>query len=272
MLHGEAGYEMYSLAPFRSPSWTPGLYLAVGSFYATTDPEGHVYCELCRSADYGASCKRPRYRWHLGCILPRAPAISLRTGERLAPHRQFIPLGSNGTFDSHTCYAAPPILDPADPTNSSVLLYYAGGNGPHSGGGAERGRRDFMALAHAKTESLAGLRPMPHGSGVGTLRTPPVIVAGGRLILRLGSLGPAKQTAAAGVVHVRLLPAHDGADAGSALRGSAHVTAGGAVADRVDGAEVRWESGGGALLALQGRSVRIELTIRGAVLFSFGFQ
>ena len=247
MLHGEAGFEMYSLAPFRSPSWTPGLYLAVGSFYATTDPEGHVYCELCRSADYGVS-------W-----------------ERLAPHRQFIPLGSNGSFDSHTCYAAPPILDPADPTNSSVLLYYAGGNGPHSGGGAERGRRDFMALAHAKIESLAGLRPMPHGSGVGTLHTPPVIVAGGRLILRLGSLGPAKQTAAAGVVHVRLLPAHDGADAGSALRGSAHVTAGGAVADRVDGAEVRWESGGGALLALQGRSVRIELTIRGAVLFSFGF-
>ena len=130
-----------------------------------------------------------------------------------------------------------------------------------------------MALAHAKTESLAGLRPAPHGSGVGALRTRPVIVAGGRLILRLGSLGPAKQTAAAGVVHVRLLPAHDDADAGSALRGSAHVTAGGAEAtDRVDGAEVRWESGDGALHALQGRSVRIELTIRGAVLFSFGFQ
>ena len=194
----------------------------------------------------------------------------------MAPHRQFIPLGSNGSFESHTCFAAPPILDPADPTNSSVLLYYAGGNGPHSGGGAERGRRDFMALAHAKTESLAGLRPAPHGSGVGALRTRPVIVAGGRLILRLGSLGPAKQTAAAGVVHVRLLLAHGDADAGSvvtALRGSAHVTAGGAEAtDRVGKAEVRWESGDGALHALQGRSARIELTIRGAVLFSFGFQ
>ena len=26
-------------------------------------------------------CKSSRYCWHLGCILPRAPAISLRTGD-----------------------------------------------------------------------------------------------------------------------------------------------------------------------------------------------
>lgn len=51
VLHGEAGYEMYSLVPFRAPTWTAGLYLAIGSFYATTDKEGHVYCELCRSTD-----------------------------------------------------------------------------------------------------------------------------------------------------------------------------------------------------------------------------
>ena len=51
VLHGEAGYEMYSLVPFRAPNWTAGLYLAIGSFYATTDKEGHVYCELCRSTD-----------------------------------------------------------------------------------------------------------------------------------------------------------------------------------------------------------------------------
>ena len=91
-----------------------GLYLGVGSFFETTNSEGYVKCELCRSTDYG------------------------KTWERLAPHKEFIPLGAGGTFDSHTCYAAPPILDPSDP--ATTLLYYAGGDGPHSGHGAEHGR------------------------------------------------------------------------------------------------------------------------------------
>lgn len=255
VLHGEVGYEMYSLVPFRSPAWTPGLYLAIGSFYATTDAEGHVHCELCRSTDFGL------------------------TWERLAPHKEFIPLGSNGTFDSHTCYAAPPILDPKDPTNTSVLLYYAGGNGPHSGGGVEHGRANFIGLAHANTESLAGLSP--RGSGIGALRTSPFLVSGNKLFLCLCTtpntdLGNLSTTAS--VVHVRLLPIHGGfhgIDAGSmvALQGSAHPRADRVDAtDLVDEVEVQWEGGSNKLLSLQGRSVQIELTIRGVVLFSFWFQ
>ena len=58
---------------FRAASCVPHLYLGIGSFYATTSPEGYVTCELCRSTDYGA------------------------TWERLAPHAQFIPLGANGS-------------------------------------------------------------------------------------------------------------------------------------------------------------------------------
>ena len=35
---------------------------------------------------------KPRYRWHLGCILPRVPAISLRTGrEKSWVDKGFIP-------------------------------------------------------------------------------------------------------------------------------------------------------------------------------------
>ena len=30
--------------------------------------------------DGEGGCKLPRYCWHLGCILPRVPAISLRAG------------------------------------------------------------------------------------------------------------------------------------------------------------------------------------------------
>lgn len=52
-LHGEHGYEMYSLVPYRSPTWRAGLYLGIGSFFETTNPEGYVRCELCRSTDYG---------------------------------------------------------------------------------------------------------------------------------------------------------------------------------------------------------------------------
>jgi hypothetical protein len=92
--HGEEGYELYSLAPWRHPDWAAGTYLAIGSFYDTVD---RVYCELLSSADYGGN-------W-----------------TRLAPHRPFIPLGPNGTLDSHTCYAAPPI---ADPTNSTRTRFY----------------------------------------------------------------------------------------------------------------------------------------------------
>ena len=82
-------------------------------------------------------------------------ACSGQTWERLAPHKQIIPLGAVGQFDSHTCYAAPPLLDPHD--SKKVRLYYAGGNGPHSGGGKEHGRADWIALAHASTEAMAGL-------------------------------------------------------------------------------------------------------------------
>jgi hypothetical protein len=57
-----AGYEMYSLVPYRAPDWTAGLYLAVGSFFADTNSEGYVHCELCRSTDYGAVAAAPPTR------------------------------------------------------------------------------------------------------------------------------------------------------------------------------------------------------------------
>jgi len=47
-----------------------------------------------------------------------------KTWTRLAPHKEIIPLGAPGEFDSHTCYAAPPILHPTDP--KTTLLYYSG--------------------------------------------------------------------------------------------------------------------------------------------------
>ena len=58
-----------------------------------------------------------------------------------------------------------------------------------------------------------------------------------------------------------------------ALQGTAYPRADGADAtDLVDEVEVQWEGGSNKLLSLQRRSVQIELTIQGVVLFSFWFQ
>jgi hypothetical protein len=59
--------------------------------------------------------------------------------------------GPAGSPDSHTTYAAArPMIDPNDPAR--LLLYYAGGNGPHTGQ-----RDDFMMLATSPTNALVGL-------------------------------------------------------------------------------------------------------------------
>ena len=55
---------MYSLTPFRSEHWRPGLYFAAGSFYQKSHilpngsnvmaPPGYVVCELMVRGNYGA--------------------------------------------------------------------------------------------------------------------------------------------------------------------------------------------------------------------------
>ena len=74
------------------------------------------------------------------------------------------------------------MLDPTDA--KTTLLYYSGGDGPHSGGGKEHGRANWMARATAPTDGLAGLAPTEAG-GVGTLRTHPMTVHSSRLRLRI---------------------------------------------------------------------------------------
>merc|ERR1712048_940578 len=52
------------------------------------------------------------------------------------------------------CYAAPPLPNPFDGGNST-LMYYSGGDGPHSG----PRRSDYMALAVAEhSDALVGFR------------------------------------------------------------------------------------------------------------------
>ena len=105
--HGETPvtYEMYSLTPFRSEHWRPGLYFAVGSFYQKSHilpngsnvmaPTGYVFCELMVSGNFGAN-------W-----------------TRLAPHKEYIPHGTG--WDSHTCFSANGIVGP---DGNTTRFYY----------------------------------------------------------------------------------------------------------------------------------------------------
>ena len=181
VFHGRLGYEIYTIQPFRLPSYRPGYYLATAMFYNTSSKEGYVNCELLQSMNFG------------------------RNWSRIAPEgTQYIPRGPNGTFDSHTLYTAwtgdsGAMLDPTD--SSTTLFYYvstykalraslpacwlghltyllctvqSGGNGPHSGD-----RDDSIGLARAKTHAYAGLRAA--SSGARPLRTNPLTVACGRV-------------------------------------------------------------------------------------------
>ena len=78
--HGAAGYEQYTLNPWRDPSWRPGLWLGLASFYHTAT--GFVQCELLLSSDHGGSWKR---------LAPSGTA--------------FVRHGNSGSWDSMGIYA-----------------------------------------------------------------------------------------------------------------------------------------------------------------------
>jgi len=116
--------EIYSLVPFRLPSFAPGLYLGLAAFY--DERSGIVTNELLRSTTHG-------HNW-----------------TRLSPGKAFIPHGK--TLDNFTTYAARALLDPHDPSGKQLLMYYAGGDGPHSGR-----RRDYIMLATTDVSEMVGV-------------------------------------------------------------------------------------------------------------------
>ncbi len=108
---------------------------------------------------------------------------------RVAAHKPFIPLGDATAFDSHTCFASNALLSeqlsqphhllPQQqqqqqqqqqhqqhqfeqeqeallfPALETARIYYAGGNGPHSGGVS--GRSNCIGLVSSPVHALAGI-------------------------------------------------------------------------------------------------------------------
>ena len=144
VFRGQLGFEIYTLEPWRLNSWRPGRYFAMGAFYCHNETSavaplpnctlGSVYNELLSSNDHGE-------HW-----------------TRLAPGRQWIPHGPPGSADSSIIYAARPLLNPTN--RSETRIYYDGGRGQHSG----PHREDTINLATCLTNAYAGLATVPAGS------------------------------------------------------------------------------------------------------------
>ena len=238
--HGEAGYELYALEPWRHDAWAAGVYLAVGMYYADAAPAERVYCELLSSSDHG------------------------RSWTRLAPNVSFIPLGDDGQFDSHTCYAANPIPDPAD--SELTRYYYAGGNGPHSGP-----RSDFIALATAPSHATVGLRVAADGVA-STVTTRPIRVERGGVFLA------AVATSATARVDVEVLDAQTEWPIAAGRLGAAAMTAEPSGARRHAlrlasmGGSAPWsahvDAGDQTVRLRVGSRVRLRVTAVDAVLFA----
>ena len=226
--------EAYALVPFRLPSWRAGLYLGLGAFYDASGPpyRGIVTNELLRSTNFGNN-------W-----------------TRLTPGKAFIPHGK--TLDNHTTYAARVIPDPHDVAGSRLLMYYAGGDGPHSGR-----RRNYIMLATAEASELVGL-----GSSDGRLavvETVPLLQEAAEnrsgLTLRL------RFDRANGWVSVAMILA-DGSTCAQGEASAAAVDANGL--GSVHTLAVRLADHGGSA-GCAGRAVSLRFELASTVIYSFAF-
>jgi hypothetical protein len=238
--HGLTNDELYSLVPWRSPSWRAGLYFAVASYYQSQSAEGRVTCELVMSADFGQN-------W-----------------TRVSPHQQFIQLGKAGSWNSHTCFSANGLImpktrtdgDDTDSTGDEVRFYFAGGDGPHSGQQhgphKDTGRNNFIGLATATEHALAGLTASDSGNEM-SIATAPIALDGATdlwLLVGTDGINTTRDLAVAVTID------------GTAAAGTALVADGRVV--------VRWNQPHSPLEALTSAVFRFSMP-PGVVFFAFGF-
>jgi len=104
---------------------------------ASPETEGRVHCRLYAQA-----------RGAQNASAPFSPV-----GDAGA---DFIPLGADGDFDSHICFAAAhPLL------GSPTRIYYMGGNGPHNGE-----RNSSLGLALLRADGFASVAAPTQGAAV----------------------------------------------------------------------------------------------------------
>jgi hypothetical protein len=175
------------------------------------------------------------------------------TGRDFIPLNFTVPPGQHeneneneNAFDSHLCFAAPPVHTP-----QGERLYYMGSNGPHSAPASDPPRNASLGLAHLRTDGFAGI------SGTGTLTTVPLHVAGPILTLTIDLLATGGSVAVGAFVGSQPVAGLSLADC---VQLSSNTTNG----------EVRFKTGAN-FGHLVGETVTLKFEITKAILYTTGW-
>ena len=219
-LGGTLQHQLYSQITFP---WLD-VWLGIVMVYDAEDSAGRVHCRLAWAAS-----ALGHWQWVEDQGL-RGPEI--------------IPLGPDGSYDSHVCFAA------AAPVawRGEERLYYMGGNGPHSGE-----RNSSFGLATLRPDGYAALR------GTGSFLTARLRVTGSTLT------ATADFHNEAGSLQIGLSSA------------SPHVVSGllanASVPLKANSTDAAMKYAGGAdFSSLLGLEVVLEVRMLSASLFSVGFE
>lgn len=101
------------------------------------------------------------------------------TWHRIEEGKDVVPLGPEGSFDSHICYGSIPLQEPS---TGRVLEYYFGGDGPHFGV-----RNSSLALMTFRPAGLAGVGAPTDWITPVSGRTVPLDVTGPKLVVTVDS-------------------------------------------------------------------------------------
>jgi len=251
-LGGSLEYQLYSQITF---AWLD-IFLGIVMVFDAQDPDGRVHCRLAWApgartpADADATATATATAT-TGADADNTLPVPLGPwawveGDGGLTGTETIPLGADGAFDSHVCFAA------ASPVTwqGEERIYYMGGNGPHSGE-----RNSSLGLATLRQDGFAAV------SGSGTLVTVELLVTGPWLTATVDVHDGA---AGANGGSVRL-----GLRSGDGPAGLAADKAVPFTSNRTD-AHVSFE-GGADFSSLIGTKVVLEAQLDDAMLYSVGF-
>ena len=221
-LGGSSQHQLYSQITFP---WLD-VWLGIVMVYDAQNKAGRVNCRLA-----WAPSALGQWQW---------------VEDRGLTGTEIIPLGPDGSFDSHVCFAA------AAPVawHGEERLYYFGGDGPHSGE-----RKSSFGLATLRPDGYAALR------GSGSFLTTPLRVTGSTLTATVDfhdEAGSLKIGLSSKSAELHAVPA--------GLRASASLPL---KANSTD-AKMAFE-GGADFSSLRGLEVVLEVRMQSASLFTVGF-
>ena len=144
---GIAFYDDSLAAPSSGWPWAGAVRI-----YRSGDPTGDFSTPCLgalRGDPAGEKCKSSRYCWHLGCILPRVPAIPVRTGWDGAGQV----LGRREQVCGESCDTFAPLIGAANVTSASGIEFPFG---PRLKLDDETWERGASSISHERLKAVGG--------------------------------------------------------------------------------------------------------------------